>query len=394
MDFELSPGEAAFRDEVRDFVRARLPADIRAKVLGHRRLDKADHLRWQDLLAARGWLVGHWPREFGGQGWDPVRVHLFDEQCALAGAPRLIPFGIFMVAPVLMAYGSDGQKSRYLPRIRDNLDWWCQGYSEPGAGSDLASLQCRAVRRGDEYVVDGQKTWTTLAQHADMMFCLVRTATGARRQDGITFLLIDMKTPGITVRPIVTVNGEHEVNEVYFDDVRVPVANRVGEEGRGWTCAKYLLGHERTNLANVGGAKRELARLREIAAQERKGGRPLAEDRCFAARLAWIEIELMALETTLLRVATSRGETPGPEASILKIKGTEILQAIAELMLEAVGPYAQAFNPEAMVTPGAGLGPEYAEVMSAHYFISRKISIYGGSNEIQRNIIAQRVLGL
>jgi alkylation response protein AidB-like acyl-CoA dehydrogenase len=396
MDLAYSPEELAFRDEVRDFVKASLPSDIARKVLEHRRLEKNDYARWQDILAKRGWLAGHWPVEHGGCGWTPVQNHIFDEETAAAGAPRLIPFGLNMVAPVIMAYGSPWQKEHYLARIRSNQDWWCQGYSEPGSGSDLASLKTRAVRDGDHYVVSGQKTWTTLAQYADMIFCLVRTDTTVKKQEGISFILIDMHSPGITVRPILTLDEEHEVNEVFFEDVRVPAANLVGQEGKGWTYAKYLLGHERTGIAGVGASKRELATLKHIAGDQRKNGRPLASDPVFATRVAQVEIELLALEMTVMRVLASRGKAPGPEASILKIKGTEIQQALTELMMDALGPHALPFRPEAMVLDAedAPVGPEYAAPLAARYFNYRKVTIYGGSNEIQRNIIAQMVLGL
>ena len=397
MDLDFSAEELAFRDEVRAFVRASLPADIARKVRDHRHLGKDDQVRWQDILAAKGWLAGHWPKEYGGCGWTAVALHIFDEEMAAADAPRLIPFGINMVAPVIMAFGSPWQKEHYLSRIRDNKDWWCQGYSEPGAGSDLASLKTRAKRQrqrdgdGDEYIVNGQKSWTTLAQHADMIFCLVRTATEGRKQEGISFLLIDMRSPGITVRPIIMLDEGHEVNEVFFDNVRVPAKNLVGEEGKGWTYAKFLLGHERTNIAGVGASKRELATLKAIARNEMLEGRPLIEDPRFAAKIALVEIELMALEVTVLRVLSARDKAPGAEASILKIKGTEIQQTLAALMMEALGPYAQPFLPE----EGApAVGPDYAAPLAARYFNLRKTSIYGGANEIQRNIIAQLVLGL
>jgi alkylation response protein AidB-like acyl-CoA dehydrogenase len=396
MNLSYTDDELAFRDEVRAFVRAEVPADIARKVLEHRRLGRDDFVRWQDILAGRGWLAGHWPKEFGGCGWTPVEIHIFDEETAAAGAPRLVPFGLNMVAPVIMAFGSPWQKAHYLPRIRENKDWWCQGYSEPGSGSDLASLKTRAVRDGEHYVVSGQKTWTTFAQHADMIFCLVRTDTTVKKQEGISFLLIDMRSPGITVRPIVTLDEEHEVNEVFFENVRAPVQNLVGEEGKGWTYAKYLLGHERTGIAGVGASKRELATLKAIAQAERKSGRPLADDPAFAARIAAVEIELMALEATVMRVLAGRGKAPGPEASILKIKGTEIQQALTELMMDALGPYALPFRPEAMALDAedAPVGPEYAAPLAARYFNYRKVTIYGGANEIQRNIIAQMVLGL
>ena len=400
MDLNYTAEELSFRDEVRAFVRAHLPRDIARKVLEHRRLHKDDMVRWQDILAEKGWLAGHWPEEYGGCGWTPVQVHIFDEETAALGAPPLVPFGLKMVASVIMAFGSPWQKEHYLTRIRENKDWWCQGYSEPGSGSDLASLKMRAQRvataQGDHYLVNGQKTWTTLAQFANMIFCLVRTSTEARKQEGISFLLIDMQSPGVSVRPIILLDGEHQVNEVFMENVKVPVRNLVGEEGRGWTYAKYLLGHERTGIAGVGASKRELVTLKEIAKRELRNGRPLAEDPLFAARIAQVEIELLALEMTEMRVLSARGKAPGPEASILKIRGSEIEQTLTELMMEAVGPYALPFDPDAMELEykGERVGPDYASPLAAHYFNYRKVTIYGGSNEIQRNIIAQMVLGL
>jgi len=395
MDLTWTPEEQAFRAEVRSFVRASLPADISAKVLNHRRVVKDDYVRWQKILSAKGWLGVTWPVEHGGTGWTAVQQHIFDEECAGAGAPRLIPFGLNMVAPVIMQYGSPWQKSHYLPRILSSEDWWCQGYSEPGSGSDLASLKMRAVRQGDHYVANGQKTWTTLAQYADMIFCLVRTDSTVKKQEGISFLLIDMHSPGVTVRPLYLYDEEHEVNEVFFDDVKVPVENLVGEEGKGWTYAKYLLGHERTGITGVGASKRELALLKEISAAQTKNGAPLAADPVFRQKIAQVEIDLIALELTLLRVLSNRSK-PGPEASILKIKGTEVQQALSELMMEAVGPGAAPFSRRAIDEGGAAapFAPEYAAPLAARYFNWRKTSIYGGSNEIQRNIIAQMVLGL
>jgi len=395
MDLTYSPEQQSFRAEVREFVRASLPPDISRKVLDHRSLVKDDWVRWQDILARKGWLAGHWPKEFGGGGWSPVEIHIFDEEGAAAGAPRLIPFGLNMVAPVIMQFGSPWQKEHYLSRIRENKDWWCQGYSEPGSGSDLASVKTRATREGDRYVVNGQKTWTTLAQYADMIFCLVRTDPTVKKQKGISFLLIDMRSPGVTVRPLIMFDEEHEVNEVFFENVEVPAENLVGTEGEGWTYAKYLLGHERTGITGVGASKRELKRLKGIAAEQMKNGASLASDPIFRARLAQVEIDLLALETTLLRVLSAR-DKPGPEASILKIKGTEVQQTLTELMMEAVGPFAAPFSRETIEKDGAAapFGPEYAAPLAARYFNWRKTSIYGGSNEIQRNIIAQLVLGL
>jgi len=384
MDLNFSPEESAFRAEVRNFVGENLPAHIRDKVMNGVHLNRDDHILWQRTLHQRGWGGPGWPREFGGPGWTPTEQYIFEEECAAAGAPRLISFGLKMIAPVLMAFGTPAQQARFLPKIMAGEEWWCQGYSEPGAGSDLASVKTRAVREGDHYIVNGQKTWTTLGQYADWIFCLVRTDPAAKKQSGISFLLIDMKSPGVTVRPIITLDGAHEVNEVWLEEVRVPAANLIGEENKGWTYAKFLLGHERTNIAGIGIAKRELARLKRIAEAE---GR--LADALFAARVAQVEIDLMGLEITNLRVLSAERakKAPGPEASILKIKGTEIQQAIAELMMQAVGPYALPFGQQ-------DVGPDYAANLGAGYCNLRKLSIFGGSNEIQKNIISQMILGL
>jgi alkylation response protein AidB-like acyl-CoA dehydrogenase len=398
MDLTFTPEEQAFREEVRAFLEQDLPPRMRRFVLEGLHVPPEETVAWQRLLHRKGWGGPNWPAEFGGTGWDPIRQYIFEEECAAAGAPRLLPFGLKMVGPVIMRFGSQAQQQRFLPRILSGEDWWCQGYSEPESGSDLASLRTRADRQGDHYVVNGQKTWITLAQHADWIFCLVRTDQAAKPQAGISFLLVDMKTPGVTVRPIIMLDGGHEVNEVWLEDVRVPAGNLVGEENKGWTYAKFLLGHERANIAGIGSSKRELERLKRIAAAERKHGRPLAEDPFFAARLAQVEIDLMALEITNLRVLSAEAEqrTPGPEASLLKIKGTEIQQALTELMLQAVGPYALPFRVEALDGgfQGEPVGPEHAAPLAATYCNMRKASIYGGSNEIQKNIIAQLILGL
>ena len=406
MDLNFTAGEQAFREEVRSFLRARLPAELSRKVLGGKRLEKDDFVRWQQILNAQGWGAVAWPAAFGGTGWNAVQQHIFDEECADAGAPMQLPFGLKMVAPVIMAFGNPAQQQRFLPRIADGSDWWCQGYSEPGSGSDLASLKMRAefAESGDggHYVVNGQKTWNTLGQYADWIFCLVRTSTEGRQQAGISFLLIDMKSPGITVRPIIMLDGEHEINEVWFEDVRVPAGNRIGEENMGWTYAKFLLGHERTGIAGVGRSKRELKKLKEIAAAETAGGRPLIEDPRFRDRVAQVELELMALEITNLRVISAEGgekRAPGPEASILKIKGSEIQQMLTELQMQALGHYALPYLEEALNAdwPGdtgmAGYA-DHAAALSGRYFNFRKTTIYGGSNEIQKNIISQMILGL
>src|SRR5579872_1479252 len=305
MDLNFTPEEEAFRTEVQRFLRDKLPQRLADKVHGGRRLTRNDMAEWHAILNAQGWLANHWPKEYGGPGWNAVQKFIFENECALAGAPRIVPFGVNMLGPVLIKYGNEAQKRHYLPRILDGTDWWCQGYSEPGSGSDLASLRARAERVGDHYVVNGQKTWTTLGQYADMMFCLVRTDSGAKKQEGISFLLIDMNTPGITVRPIITLDEEHEVNEVFFEDVKVPVENLVGEENRGWTYAKYLLGHERTGIARVGASKRELAFLKRLALDQKKNGKPLLQDPVFAAKVASLEIEMMALEVTVQRVVAN-----------------------------------------------------------------------------------------
>ena len=400
MDLNYSEADDAFRLQVRDWLDANLPDDLRFKVLNHRRLGKEDIQRWHRILAANGWSTVAWPVEWGGTGWNATQRHIWDEECATAGTPMVLPFGVAMVAPVIMKFGNQAQKDHYLPRIRSGEDWWCQGYSEPGSGSDLASLKTRAEKVGDHYVVNGQKTWTTLGQYADLMFCLVRTEQTDRRQEGISFLLMYMKAPGITVRPIITLDEDHEVNEVFFDNVEVPVANLVGEEGKGWTYAKYLLGHERTGIAAVGRSKRELGFLKRLASEQVKNGKPLLDDPLFAAKMAHLEIELMALEMTVLRVVSQEGakKGPGPEASMLKIKGTEIQQALSELMLEAAGPLAMPFDQPLLegteVTDDDSLVDMDVAPLAPHYFNYRKTSIYGGSNEIQKNIISQMILGL
>jgi alkylation response protein AidB-like acyl-CoA dehydrogenase len=396
MDLNYSAEDLAFRDTARAFLDQHLPADLQHKVRKHLRMEKDDYVRWHRILAAQGWVAPGWPEEFGGPGWSLVQRHIWEEECARAGTPPILPFGVNMVAPVIMAFGSEAQKAHFLPRILSCEDWWCQGYSEPGAGSDLASLKTTAVREGEHYIVNGQKTWTTLAQHANMIFCLVRTDSGVRKQEGISFLLIDMHTPGITVRPIITLDEDHEVNEVFFDNVRVPVENLVGQENKGWTYAKYLLGHERTGIAAVGRSKRELLFLKRFAAAQTLDGKPLLSDPLFGAKVATLEIELMALEMTVLRVLAQAHKGPGPEASVLKVRGTEIQQSLTELMVEAAGPMAMPFDPAYLEgeQEHSVAGDDDAAPLAAHYFNVRKTSIYGGSNEIQRNIITQMILGL
>ena len=393
MDLRYSPEELAFRDEVRGWLDAHLPQDIRDKVTGYQGLSKDDILRWHKILAAKGWSVPHWPEEWGGTGWDITQRYLYEEQFGLAGAPTLPPFGPSMCASVLLKFGTPQQKQRFLPRIREGDDFWVQGYSEPGAGSDLAALKTRAVRDGDVYRVTGQKIWTTLGHYGDWIFCLVRTdPTAEKRQEGISFLLIDMNTPGITVRPLILMDGGHEVNEVFFDDVAVPVENLVFEENKGWTVAKYLLGHERMGSGSVGGSRRELAALKALATRELKNGQPLMADPRFRDKLSRVEIELDALELTSMRFLDNMrrtGQPPGADVSMLKIRGTEVQQMITELMMQAAGPMAQPFQ-----AVEGGAIDHVTSRLAPRYFNYRKASIYAGSNEIQRNIIAKMTLGL
>ncbi len=398
MDLSFTQEDEAFRAEVRAFLRDKLPARLSDKVRKGQRLTKADMEEWHAILNARGWLANHWPVEWGGTGWSVMQRFIFETEVALAHAPRIVPFGLSMLAPVLIKYGSEAQKKHWLPRILDGTDWWCQGYSEPGAGSDLAALKTSAVREGDHYVVNGQKTWTTLGQYADMIFCLVRTDNKGKKQEGISFLLIDMKTPGIEVRPIKLLDGDYEVNEVFFTDVRVPVENLVGEENKGWTYAKYLLTYERTNIAGVGASMAAFERLKQVAATQRRNGRPLAQDPQFAARLARLEIDLENMKTTNLRVlaAAGAGHAPTAESSMLKIRGTEIRQQISDLMRRAAGVHAQPFVTEALEEGfnGPAVGPDFAAPAASHYFNYRKLSIFGGSNEVQREIISKAILEL
>ncbi|KAF0676877.1 acyl-CoA dehydrogenase family protein [Profundibacterium mesophilum] len=398
MNLDFTPEQEAFRAELRAFLEQNLPERLSDKVRSGQRLAKEDYEEWHAILNGRGWLAGNWPKGHGGAGWDAVERHIFEEETTAAGAPRIVPFGLAMLGPVLQKFGSKEQQEHWLPRILDGTDWWCQGYSEPGAGSDLASVKTTAVREGDHYIVNGQKTWTTLGQYADMIFCLVRTSKEGKPQEGISFLLIDMTSPGIEVRPIVLLDGEPEVNEVFFDNVKVPVENLVGEENKGWTYAKYLLTHERTNIAGVGFANAGLENLKRIARLEQSRGRPLIEDPLFAARIAEVEIALMAMATTNLRVvsAAAAGQAPGAESSMLKVKGTVIRQEINALTREAVGPYAMPFAHETLEAGSNAepVGPDYALPATAQYFNNRKLSIYGGSNEVQRTIIAKTILEL
>ncbi len=401
MDLAPSPDDRAFREEVQGFLADKLTDAFREAgrlTAGAATEFEIGH-RWHKVLAERGWSAPSWPKEHGGTGWSPIERYIFDSECALAGAPRLLPMGVRMVGPVIMHFGTDEQKAQYLPRIVSGEHYWCQGYSEPGAGSDLAALKTRAVADGDDYVINGSKIWTTYAQHANRMFCLVRTSTEGKPQEGITFLLIDMATPGITVEPIITLAGDHEVNQVFFDDVRVPKANRIGEENQGWTVAKYLLEFERGGDTYAPGLHAALADLGRIAKTEPAGsGGPLADDPAFSRRLAEAETDAIALEYTEKRVMSemARGGQPGTASSMLKLRWSEILQRIAELSVEMLAYYAAPLQPEARVA-GANvepIGPDWGVTFMPAHLNHRAATIYAGSSEVQRGIIAKLVLGL
>lgn len=392
MDIHFSEAEIAFRDEVRAFFKeAWTPAH--AAEMAAPKGYKPALVGWMKRLNTKGWAAPGWPVEYGGAGWTPTQHFIFESERGAAGAPDVVPFGLKMVAPVIYTFGNEEQKQQFLPRILNSEDWWCQGYSEPGAGSDLASLKTKAELDGDHYIVNGAKIWTTYAQYADWIFCLVRTSNEGKRQDGITFLLIDMNTPGITVNPIESIDGVHSLNEVLFDNVRVPVANRIGEQDKGWTYAKALLAHERTAIAGVADSKRKLAQVRELARQEVSGGQALIDDALFQKRLSDVEIDLMALEYTELRVlaSTAEGKGPGVESSLLKIKGTEIQQAVQQLMMDVSGYYCGVIQGDLSTEQ---LGHAFGDQARKDYMYGRASTIYGGSNEVQKNITAKAVLGL
>lgn len=401
MDLAFTPEDLAFRDEVRAFIDEAFDDDLREQMALTRNgyLPKEPQLRWQKRLAERGWLAPNWPEEYGGPGWTATQKYIYDTEMAAAGAPGVIPFGPRMVAPVIMKFGTPEQKAKYLPDILASNVWWCQGYSEPGAGSDLAALKTKAVRDGDDYIVNGQKIWTSYAHEADWIFCLVRTDDSGKKQEGISFLLIDMTTPGIEVKPIISIAGLHHLNEVFFTDVRVPAANLIGDENKGWTYAKFLLVNERTGIAGVPESKKKVSSIKEIARAERSGGNgALWDDVGFRRKLGEIEIKLTALEYTNLRVLAdvAAGKEAGPKSSMLKIVGTEVQQSLAELAVEALGHYAQADQrPHLLGLSNEGpVGPDYAANVVSPYLTGRAATIYGGSNEIQRNVIAKAVLGL
>ncbi len=393
MQMTLSASDEAFRDELRDFIERECDPGSRERVEKGLDIGKEDYVDWHRKLATKGWSCPHWPVEHGGCDWSPVRHYIFEAQTGEACCPPPVPFGPEMVAPVVWTFGTPKQQQQHLPPILAGDLWWAQGYSEPNAGSDLASLKTAACLDGDHYVVNGTKTWTTMAHFADWIFLLVRTSNEGKKQQGITFLLVDMTSPGITIHPIITMEGGHEVNQVVFDDVRVPVANRIGEENHGWTYAKFLLGYERFNMAGIPQAKRQMKRLRHIA--EDQG---IDSDPGFRVRMADAEIQIMALESTMLKLLSSvaAGKDPGNEASYIKIRGTEIDQLMTELAMEAAGPYILPYAPRALEEGWneEPLGPDYAAPVAPDYFNTRKVTIYGGSNEIQKNIIAKHVLGL
>jgi alkylation response protein AidB-like acyl-CoA dehydrogenase len=399
MDLRFTDEEVAFREEVRAFFREALPADIRRKCELGQRISKPEMQRWVKILHAKGWATPAWAPEWGGTGWDPVQQYIFKEELHMAPAPEPISFNVNMIGPTLIAFGTEQQKAHFLPKIATMEYWFCQGFSEPGAGSDLASLRTSAVREGDYYVVTGQKLWTSTAHHADWCFLLVRTDPHAKKQQGITYLLMDMKSPGITIRPIVTIDGHHETNEMFLDNVRIPVANLVGEENKGWDCAKYLLGHERSGIARVGVSKFRVRRAKQLAATVMANGRLLIEDEEFLARVAQIEVELKALEITQMRliaeIGKQAGNKPDPKSSILKIKGSQLQQASAELLMQVAGYSAMEFDPAFVsgLHSDAG-GEEWALTTAPNHYWARHVSIVGGSNEIQRNILAKTVLGL
>jgi pimeloyl-CoA dehydrogenase large subunit len=400
MDLRFSPEETAFRQELRSFFRSAVPESIRTKVSENRHLSKEEMVTSHKILHAKGLTVPHWPKQWGGADWTPVQHYVYTEELQFNGVPQPLPFNVSMCGPVVIAFGTEEQKKRFLPRMASLDDWWCQGFSEPGAGSDLAGLKTSAVRKGDHYIVNGQKTWTTLAQHADWIFCLCRTDPEAKKQLGISFILIDMKTPGITVRPIQTIDGGREVNEVFFDEVKVPVENLVGQEHRGWDCAKFLLGNERTGIARVGYSKQRVQRIKELAAKVMAGDKPLIDDEHFREKVAAVEVDLKALEMTQMRVLAEdskrKDKLPNPMSSILKIRGSEIQQATTALLMEVAGPLALPYQMESEDAAHGSNEPDdtdWAAPAAPSYFNYRKTSIYGGSNEIQRNILAKAVLG-
>ena len=398
MNLTFSQEDLKFKEEVKDFISKNLDRTIQKKINNGHHISKDDLVNWQKKLYEKGLMAPNWPKEYGGTGWSITQRYIFDEECGAAAAPSALPFGVTMVAPVIIKFGTDKQKEEYLPRILSSDDWWCQGYSEPGSGSDLASLSTKAEKTDGGYIINGTKTWTTLAQHADMMFILVRTNSDCKPQEGISFMLLDMKSPGVSVKPIITLDGGHEVNMVYLENVKVPDENLIYEENKGWTVAKYLLGHERTSIAAVSRSKKALSKVREIAKLNINGESSLSEDTRFIDKVTKCDVRLQALEYAELKSISDdvKGIPPGPEASMLKIRGSEIQQEITELVLEASGYYANPYQPNIMDIGNNEplIGPEWSSAAAPKYFNTRKTTIYGGSNEIQKNILAKMVLEL
>ena len=398
MNLKFSQEDIKIKEEVKDFIMQNLDKNTQKKINNGHHLSKDDLVNWQKKLFEKGWMAPNWPEEYGGTGWSITQRYIFDEECGAAAAPSALPFGVTMVAPVIIKFGTKEQKAKYLPRILSSEDWWCQGYSEPGSGSDLASLSTKAEEIDGSYIINGTKTWTTLAQHADMMFILVRTNSDCKPQEGISFMLLDMKSPGVSVKPIITLDGGHEVNMVYLENVRVPKENLIYEENKGWTVAKYLLGHERTSIAAVSRSKKALSKVREIAKLNINGDSNLTDDSRFMDKVTKCDVRLQALEYAELKSISDdvKGIPPGPEASMLKIRGSEIQQEITELVLEASGYYANPYQPNIMDIGNNEplIGPEWSSAAAPKYFNTRKTTIYGGSNEIQKNILAKMVLEL
>ena len=398
MNLNYTDEDLIFREEVKCFIRDNLSSSIQKRISNGGTYTKEETVKWQKALYKNGWFAYNWPNSYGGCEWTPMQKYIFDQETALAHTPQIIPFGVTMVGPVLIEYGTEEQKKKFLPKILNSDHWWCQGYSEPGAGSDLASLKTKAVSQGNNYIVNGTKTWTTLAQHADWMFCLVRTENTTKPQEGISFILIDMNSKGITVDPIITLDDSHEINTVYLEDVVVPKENLIYEENKGWTVAKYLLSHERTSIAQVARSKSAIKKLKNIASLETRGNKPLLQSQRFRDKLTELEIDLHALEYTELRIISEevKGTAPGPEASFLKIRGSELQQKISELTLEAVGAFGLIGSNSFSInnTNEYFPGPEYANNVGPEFLNLRKTTIYGGSNEIQKNILTKMVLGL
>ena len=398
MQIELLKSDLIFKNEVRNFIKENHSESLKAKIANGGKATKEETINWQIALNKKGWLAPNWPINYGGCAWTSIQRYIFEQETSLANTPQVIPFGVNMIGPVLIKYGTEEQKKFFLPKILNSEHWWCQGYSEPGSGSDLASLKTKAEKKGSYYFINGTKTWTTLAQFADWIFCLVRTNNEGKQQEGISFIMIDMKSKGISVEPIITIDGSHEVNTVYLENVKVPVENLIFDENKGWTVAKYLLGHERSTIAAVGRSKSAILKLKEIAKSEIINNEPLIKDTRFRDRMTKLEMELFALEYTELRVLSeeNKGSAPGPEASLLKIRGSEIQQKISELTMDAVAYYGL-ISSNKQVPLGTNevfAGPDYAEYLGSNYLNLRKTTIYGGSNEIQKNILAKMVLGL